>query len=102
MKKKSKKEGKKPDNVIYIGKKPVKNYTNAIVIARESGAKTVVLMARANAIRTACDVSQYAKRLMNMSILATEIGTETFKDKKDPKQSFFVSTIRIDLIPKEV
>lgn len=100
MKKQTKKKGKKPDNVIYIGKKPVKNYTNAIVIARESGAESVVLMARANAIRTAVDVSQYAKRLMNMAILSTELGTETFKDKKDPKQSFYVSTIRIDLVPR--
>ena len=49
---------KRPENVVYIGKKPTMNYVLAVVTQFNSGMQEVTIKARGNAISRAVDVKE--------------------------------------------
>lgn len=50
-----------PDNIIYVGKKPVMNYVLAVVTQINSGIGTVMIKARGNSISKAVDVVEIVR-----------------------------------------
>ena len=48
----------RPENVVYIGKKPTMNYVLAVVTQFNSGMQEVTIKARGNAISRAVDVKE--------------------------------------------
>ena len=68
----------KPDNTIYVGKKPPMSYVLAVVTQLNKSAEAVNLKARGKAISTAVDVSQIVKNrfVPGLKITLGEISTE--------------------------
>jgi DNA-binding protein len=48
----------KPENTVYVGKKPTMNYVLAVVTQFNSGQNEVIIKARGKSISTAVDVEQ--------------------------------------------
>ncbi len=48
----------KPENVVYIGRKPTMNYVLAVVTQFNNGMKEVTIKARGNSISRAVDVKE--------------------------------------------
>jgi len=90
----------KQDNVILIGKKPVRIYAEAVNVQFDGkGSKEVILKARGTAnVGKAINISEFLKR-KNLKIEVKNIstGSETFKDKEKPDRDIYVSTIEIIL-----
>ena len=93
---------KKLDNVIYIGKKTVRVYYEAIQIQfEEKGSKEVILKTRGKYIVTAFNVTEFSKRKdSTLEIKEIKSGSETFKDKEKDRE-IYVSTVEICLRKKE-
>ncbi len=50
--------GTKPENTVYVGKKPTMNYVLAVVTQFNSGQSEVTIKARGNSISRAVDVKE--------------------------------------------
>lgn len=80
-----------PENIVYVGKKPLMNYVLAVVTQFNNGAKSVAIKARGNSISKAVDVAEIArnrflksiknpsseKLLINSEELVNEDGTKS-------------------------
>lgn len=90
--------GGAPDNVIYIGKKPIMNYVLAVVTQINSGMPNVIIKARGNSISKAVDVADIVRKrfLMDLKDPSSEyitIGSEELANEDGSKSK--VSYIRI-------
>jgi DNA-binding protein len=70
------------DNIVYIGRKPVMNYCNAVlqVMAQND---SVRLMARGKAISHAVDVAEITRNrfLTDLEVESIDIGTEELESE---------------------
>ena len=90
------KEGKKDDNLIFVGKKPTMSYVLAVMTQFQGGNNEVHIKARGRSISRAVDVAEVVKnRFMSDVKRAIDIGTEEITDKENNKLN--VSTIDISL-----
>ena len=87
-------------NVIYVGRKPPMNYVLAIVTTF-SGAevKEATVKARGQAITTAVDAVEIARRrfVKEMKVAKIAIGTEEMPPREGESNSRMISTIDITL-----
>lgn len=92
----------KEDNVIYIGKKSVRAYYEAVQVQfEEKHSKEVILKTRGKYIVTAFNVAEFAKRKdSEIEIGQITSGSESFKDEEKDKE-IYVSSISICLRKKE-
>ena len=85
-------------NTIFIGKKPPMNYVLAVITAfNNSDSKEAVLKARGQAITTAVDVAEIARRrfLKGLNVQNVTIGTDIVQQEEGGSRN--VSTIEITL-----
>ena len=84
------------DNIVYIGRKPVMNYCNAVlqVMAQND---SVRLMARGKAISHAVDVAEITRNrfLTDLEVESIDIGTEELESEMGNTRN--VSNITITL-----
>ena len=87
----------KPENVVFIGRKPVMNYVVACLTFFNAGESEVVVKARGQAISAAVDTVELLKRafVKNLGYKNIEIGTEEITVEEKSRN---VSTIEITLI----
>jgi DNA-binding protein len=86
--------------IVFIGSKPPMNYVLAIITnLSASNAKEVVLKARGQAISTAVDVAEIARRrfLKDLKVSRIAIGTEEMPAREGENRTRMVSTIEIAL-----
>ena len=87
-----------PDNVVYIGKKPIMNYVLAVVTQINGGAQNVIIKARGNSISKAVDVADIVRKrfLVDLKDPSTDnitIGSEELPNEDGTKSK--VSYIQI-------
>ncbi len=90
-------------NVIYVGRKPPMNYVLAIITSFSgSNTKEVTLKARGQAITTAVDAAEIARRrfMKELSIGKITTGTEELPPREGEGRAKMVSTIEITLTRK--
>src|SRR5271157_2466153 len=92
-----KKESTIPENVVYIGKKPVMNYVLAVVTQFNNGAKMVRIKARGNTISRAVDVAEISRNrfVQDAKVNNIAIGSEEISNEDGTKSK--VSSIEITL-----
>lgn len=86
-----------PPDTILIGKKPIMAYAMAVMMHLQSGAQTLTVKARGQAISTAVDVVEVVRRRFFAGKLAVQeisIGTQVLGEGSDMRN---VSTIEIKL-----
>jgi len=86
--------------IVFIGSKPPMNYVLAIITSLSAtNAKEVVLKARGQAISSAVDVAEIARRrfLKDLKVHAIAIGTEEMPPREGENRTRMVSTIEITL-----
>ena len=86
--------------IVFIGSKPPMNYVLAIITSLSaSNAKEVVLKARGQAIASAVDVAEIARRrfLKDLKVSRVVIGTEEMPAREGENRTRMVSTIEIAL-----
>ena len=86
--------------IVFIGSKPVMSYVLAIITGLSaSSAKEITLKARGQAITTAVDAAEIARRrfLKDLKISRIAIGTEEMPAREGENRSRNVSTIEITL-----
>ena len=86
--------------IVFIGSKPPMNYVLAIITSLSaSNAKEVVLKARGQAIASAVDVAEIARRrfLKDLKVSRIVIGTEEMPAREGENRTRMVSTIEITL-----
>ena len=90
-------EGKRNENAVLIGRKPVMNYVVACLTYFNSGEKTVIIKARGRAISTAVDTVELLRRgfMKGLKIINISIGTEEMQREEDRRSN--VSTIEISI-----
>jgi DNA-binding protein len=87
-------------NVIFIGNKPPMSYVLAIITSfSASNAKEITLKARGQAITTAVDAAEIARRrfLKDMQISNISIGTAEMPPREGENRARMVSTMEITL-----
>ncbi|MCJ7718489.1 DNA-binding protein Alba [Candidatus Bathyarchaeota archaeon] len=86
--------------IVFIGSKPPMNYVLAIITSLSaSNAKEVVLKALGQAIASAVDVAEIARRrfLKDLKVSRIAIGTEEMPAREGENRTRMVSTIEIAL-----
>lgn len=70
----------RPENMIFIGQKPVMNYVTAALTQFERGSKEVILKARGKSISRAVDTAEILRRsfMTDAVVKEVKIATETF------------------------
>ncbi len=91
----------KDSNIVYIGQKPIMSYVLAVLTNFNSSDK-VTIKARGQAISTAVDVAEIARRkfMKELSVNKINIGTEEMPIREGENRNRNVSTIEITLIRK--
>ncbi len=87
-------------NVIFIGNKPPMSYVLAIITSfSASNTKEITLKARGQAITTAVDAAEIARRrfLKDMQISKISIGTAEMPAREGENRTRMVSTMEITL-----
>ena len=87
-------------NIIYVGRKPPMNYVLGIVTAFSgSETKEVTVKAQGQAITTAVDAVEIARRrfVKEMTVDNIAIGTEEMPPREGETNSRMISTIEITL-----
>ena len=87
-------------DVIFIGNKPPMAYVLAIITSLSaSNAKEITLKARGQAITTAVDAAEIARRrfMKDLQISKVSIGTEEMPPREGENRSRMVSTMEITL-----
>jgi DNA-binding protein len=76
-------QSRKPDDTIYVGKKPVMSYVLAVVTQINQGTNLVKLKARGKVISTAIDVSQIVKNrfIPSLKISGFDVATEELQSE---------------------
>ncbi|UCG45988.1 MAG: DNA-binding protein Alba [Candidatus Bathyarchaeota archaeon] len=95
---KTPKAASKAENVIYIGRKPPMSYVLALMTSfGDNSVKEVTLKARGQAITTAVDVAEIAKRrfIKDAKVGGITIGTEEVSREQGGTRN--VSTIEITI-----
>ena len=82
----------KDNNVVFIGKKPFLNYTNAVE-TQLNKSDEVIIKARGMFTSRAIDVEEYCKRKLGLKLTKTVIGSELKTDKNN--REVHISTIEI-------
>jgi DNA-binding protein len=98
MKKRTTKEKKMDDDVIYVGRKPPMSYVLAVVTQfNGNGSKDVILKARGRSISTAVDTAEIVRNrfITNAKVKDITIGTETVTNEEGRDSN--VSSIEISL-----
>lgn len=93
------KQEEKQDNVIFVGKKSVRAYAEAVSVQfEEKGSKEVFLKTRGKFMVTAINTAEFLRRKSEGQIKVDSIviGSESFMDKEKNKE-IFVSTLEIKL-----
>ncbi|OYT49420.1 DNA-binding protein Alba [Candidatus Bathyarchaeota archaeon ex4484_231] len=86
--------------VIYVGRKPPMNYVLGIITSFAGpDAKEVIVKARGQAIKTAVDAVEIARRrfMTKLNISKISIGTEEMPPREGENRSRSISTIEITL-----
>lgn len=86
--------------VIYVGRKPPMNYVLGIITSfTGSNTKEVTLKARGQAINTAVDAAEIARRrfMKELDVKKIVIGTEEMPAREGESRSRNISTIEITL-----
>jgi len=86
----------KPENVVFIGIKPVMSYVLAVITQFNMGTGDVILKARGRAISTAVDAAEVTRNrfLQGLVVKNIQIGTEEVQGERGATN---VSTIEIVL-----
>jgi DNA-binding protein len=90
----------KDSNTVYIGQKPTMNYVLAVLTNfNSSNMKEIIIKARGQAITTAVDAAEIARRkfMKELSVSKINIGTEEMPPREGESRSRNVSTIEITL-----
>ena len=93
----------KESNVIYIGRKPPMNYVLAVITSfNMSNTDEVVLKARGQAISTAIDVAEIARRrfMKELNVDKITVGTEEMPPREGEGRARNISTMEITLKQK--
>jgi DNA-binding protein len=98
MEKRTPKEKKMDDDVIYVGRKPPMSYVLAVVTQfNGNGSKDVILKARGRSISTAVDTAEIVlnRFMKNARVKDITIGTESMTNEEGRDSN--VSSIEISL-----
>ncbi len=92
-------EGKKDENVIYVGNKPPMSYVLAVVTQfNTGGSDEVIIKARGRAISRAVDTAEISRNrfIKDAELKDIQIGTESLTNEEEGRTSN-VSSIEITL-----
>lgn len=95
----------KEPNIVYVGRKPPMNYVLGIITSFSgSNIEEVTLKARGQAITTAIDAVEIARRkfLKNLNVKNIAIGTEEMPPRQGESRSRMISTIDITLTQNQI
>jgi len=87
----------KPDNTVYIGKKPTMNYVLAVATQFNSGSSDVTIKARGKSISKAVDVAEIVRNRFVQEAKVNDIQITTEVLENDDGKSSNVSSIEIFL-----
>ncbi|MCK5397586.1 MAG: DNA-binding protein Alba [Thermoplasmata archaeon] len=87
----------KPDNTVYIGKKPTMNYVLAVATQFNSGSADVTIKARGKSISKAVDVAEIVRNRFVQEAKVDDIQITTEVLENDDGKSSNVSSIEIFL-----
>ena len=87
----------KPDNIVYIGKKPTMNYVLAVATQFNSGSADVTIKARGKSISKAVDVAEIVRNRFIQEAKVNDIQITTEVLENDDGKSSNVSSIEIFL-----
>ena len=87
----------KPDNTVYIGKKPTMNYVLAVATQFNSGTAEVIIKARGKSISKAVDVAEIVRNRFIQEAKVDDIQITTEVLENDDGKSSNVSSIEIFL-----
>jgi DNA-binding protein len=87
----------KPDNIVYIGKKPTMNYVLAVATQFNSGSDNVIIKARGRSISIAVDVAEIVRNrfVQDLKVDDIRISTEVLEGEEGKTSN--VSSIEIFL-----
>ncbi len=87
----------KPDNTVYIGKKPTMSYVLAVATLFNSGSNHVTIKARGRSISTAVDVAEIVRNrfVQGLTVDDVKITTEVLEGEEGKTSN--VSSIEIFL-----
>ncbi len=83
------------ENVVLIGKKPTMNYVLAVVTQFNSGAKSVKIRARGNAISRAVDVAEISRNRFITDVKVQDIAINSEEISNEDGTTSKVSSIEI-------
>ena len=91
------KKSDKPDNTVYIGKKPTMNYVLAVATQFNSGMTEVTIKARGKSISKAVDIAEIVRNrfVQDVKVDNIQISTEILEGDEGKKSN--VSSIEIFL-----
>ena len=87
----------KPDNTVYIGKKPTMNYVLAVATQFNSGTSDVTIKARGKSISKAVDVAEIVRNRFVQEAKVDDIKITTEALENDDGKTSNVSSIEIFL-----
>ena len=87
----------KPDNIVYIGKKPTMNYVLAVATQFNSGSSEVTIKARGKSISKAVDIAEIVRNRFIQEAKVDDIRITTEVLENDDGKSSNVSSIEIFL-----
>ena len=87
----------KPDNTVYIGKKPTMNYVLAVATQFNSGSSEVTIKARGKSISKAVDIAEIVRNRFIQEAKVDDIRITTEVLENDDGKSSNVSSIEIFL-----
>jgi len=87
---------KRPDNIIFVGKKPTMSYVLAVMTQFSDGTAQVHVKARGKSICTAVDVAEVVRNKF-MQSLKNQVNIGTDEVTRDDNSRINVSTIDIIL-----
>ena len=96
-KKPKKTASEKPENTVYIGRKPTMNYVLAVATQFNTGSKDVTIKARGKSISKAVDVAEIVRNRFVQDAVVDDIQITTEVLESDEGKSSNVSSIEIFL-----
>jgi DNA-binding protein len=87
----------RPENVVYIGKKPTMNYVLAVVTQFNNGMQEVAIKARGNAISRAVDVKEIVMNRFMPNLKEKSMTTSSEELMNEDGTKSKVSAIQIVL-----
>jgi len=94
-------EKKENDNIVFVGKKGMRAYSDAVKVQfEEEGQTEVILKARSKNIVQAFNTAEFLKRKGDIEIKEIISGSEEFKDAEKKDKVIYVSSVEIHLVKK--